>query len=241
MKRRAVLSLVVSSALVAWPSAARAGDVASRLSAAERGALAKGEVVERALRFERGGAEYVGGVAYVVIDAPVGAVMAVLLDVQAYRTFMPMTLEAAHVARTQRELWIRLKHGNRLGEAGYTVRVRRDGGRTLRFWLDPRHPHDIDDLWGYWRVQKLDRGRTLLTYAAALDLGFGMLRVLFEERIRARAMTTPGRLREYVEERWRKSRAPLPRRLPVDTGVDATELRSEGLTTTVAASCSRAS
>jgi hypothetical protein len=65
--------------------------------------------------------------------------------------------------------------------------------------MDPRRPHDIDDVWGFLRVRRFRRGRSLVTVGVALDLGPGPVRWLFEERIRKIALETPRRVRDYVE------------------------------------------
>lgn len=211
MKR--VLLLLLGVLLAGWldSSTAIALEPSGELRAEERAELERGEVVQRAIRFERDGARYVGGIVYVVVDAPPGAVMASLLDVHSYTDYFPMTLEAKRLGARGREMWVYLKHGNRLGEAQYTLRARRDGLYTVRFWLDDAYDHDVDDLFGFWRVTKLSPQRSLLTYAAVLDLGDGLLRSLFEERIRKRALTTPGKVRDHVEKKWRRSQTRLSR------------------------------
>jgi len=208
---RIVILLSVLLCLLLNDSSAYARDPSGQLSQRERAELEHGKVVQRAIRFERNGARYVGGVVYVVVDAPAGAVMASLLDVQSFPKFFPMTLEAKRVGGRGREMWVYLKHGNSLGEGEYTLRAQRDGLRTVRFWLDDAYDHDVEDIYGFWRVAKLPHQRTLLTYAAVLDLGGGMLQALFEERIRKMAMRTPGQVRDHVEKRWRRSQSRLTR------------------------------
>lgn len=203
---RWVLALIACA--LATPASPALADEGA-LTADETARLARGEIVVRSFEFERDSGDYVGGVAYIVVKAPVGAVMGTLMDVPAYQKFMPMTLDARISGVDGRDVWVYLRHGNSLGEAAYTVRARRDGARTLRFWIDGSKDRDIDDLWGYWRVQPLPGGQTLLTYAAALDVG-GILELL-ETRIRNYAINTPKKLRDLVEERVKRLDRPLER------------------------------
>jgi carbon monoxide dehydrogenase subunit G len=183
--------------LALWPASAEAAG----LTSAERARLGRGEVVKREADLELAQGEYVGGVAYVVIQAPPEAVMAALTNVRAYRSIFPMAVGARQVGKRGHDTLIELRHAAKIGEVGYTVRVRQENRRLVRFWLDPSRPHDMDDAWGYFRVDPVGDGATLLTYAAAINLGTGLTRALFGERIREIALDTPTLVRRYVEQR----------------------------------------
>ena len=69
---------------------------------------------------------------------------------------------------------------------------------TVRFWLDPRYAHDLNDANGFFHVES--RGdKTLLTYLVMVDLGSGLFSRLFEGRIRKAALSTPALVKAYVE------------------------------------------
>jgi len=174
---------------------------ADGLSADERARLARGEVVKREVTLDLDHGHYVGGVSYAIIQAAPESVIAALGDVAAYRSILPLTLEARQVDRRGAETWIALRHGGKLGSAAYTMRVRKESRTLIRFWLDPQRPHDVDDAWGYFRVQPFGDGATLLTYGAVVNLGFGITRLLFETRVRDLALNTPALVRRYVEDR----------------------------------------
>ena len=57
----------------------------------------------------------------------------------------------------------------------------------------------IRDLWGYVRVKPLGKGQTLVTMAVALDVGPGLVRALFEDKIQRVILDTPRRIRDYLE------------------------------------------
>lgn len=173
---------------------------AQALSADERLALERGDVVKRAYDPDLPGGGYVGCLSYVVIRAPPDAVTRALLDATTYRATLPLTLAAYQVARRGQDRWVYLEQGGRLGTVEYTALVRPSDDGTVRFWLDPDYPHDVDDAWGFFRVEARPDGRTLLSYGAVVELGHGLVWLLFRERIRRHALETPRLVRRWVED-----------------------------------------
>ena len=171
------------------------------MSRSELDALDAGEIVTRPLAFERHGGRYVGGLAYQVVRAEADQVWAALTDVASLPQALPRTKSAKIVATHDDHAHVELVQGNNLVDATYTVRLERQTPDELRFWLDHRRPHDIDDVWGYFRVQSLGRGRCLVTVAVALDMGPGLARMLFERRIQELVLATPRHIKQFVEPR----------------------------------------
>ncbi|MDI3290193.1 SRPBCC family protein [Polyangium sp. 15x6] len=203
MARRFLALLAVLGALVlACPGHARAG----ALTADEKTRLARGEVVKRTFDVELSEGDFIGGLGYVLIAAPPAEVMAVLLDPGSYRYIFPLTQEARLVGRKGDDFFLTLRQGGATVSGEYTVRARRETPSLVRFWMDPTRPHDIGDCWGFFRVDPADDGKTLLTYGALLHLEFGVIKLLFQEKIRSYALQTPELLRRYVEDR----RGPRP-------------------------------
>lgn len=198
--RRLLASLVLVLAATA-PRAAH-GD---RLSDHEIARLARGQTIARPTTLEAyGGTRYVGGVAYTIVDAAPEAVLAMLDDVEAYRRILPRTKRARVVADRGLSRDIELTQGTALVEATYTVRVDLDrGAGEIAFWLDPARPHSIRDAWGFFRARPLpgDHSRTLLTYGVVVDVGGGLVRELFEERVRAAMLRVPDHVKSYVAMR----------------------------------------
>jgi hypothetical protein len=179
------------------PSSAQAA-----LSGAERDALSAGRMVSRPMRFDTKEGRYVGGVSYQIIEARPEAVLAALSDVTNWPEALPRTKSARLLGSSDGLSRVELVQGTSLVDARYTVVLNREGdGETIRFWLDPAHPHDIRDVWGFFRVQPLPQGRSLITVAAALDLGDGLARLLFEERIASMMLHAPRKIRAFVEPR----------------------------------------
>jgi hypothetical protein len=190
---------------------------AEGLSADENTRLMHGETIRREQTVARGeDGRYVGGVTYTVIEATADELEALLDDVSAYEQILPRTKHANLVGADAGDRFVELRQGNALYETEYTIRVRKDPAQhEVRFWLDRSRPHGIADAWGFFRYEPLAQvspgvPRVLLTYGILVDLGPGIVRDLFEERLRAMMLSVPQRVRQYV---WhaiapRRPRAP---------------------------------
>ncbi len=197
--RRLVAALAFACALGAT-SAARADS----LRPDESARLARGETVIREQTLERGDHRWVGGITYTVMDGSAAEVAAVIDNVESLRRVLPKTKRARVVGTTSDgDQLVELVQGNALMEAQYTIRVRREP-REARFWLDPTRPHGIDDAWGFFRYQPFitstGEARVLLTYGVMVDVGPGIVRDFFEERIRAALLSVPQLVRRQMAE-----------------------------------------
>ncbi len=192
--RSLLLSLVVLAATML--SSTRAS--ADGLSAAETARLERGETVVRTQTIRHGDRRYVGGIVYSVFDARADDVARLLGDVQMWRRILPRTRSAHPVGRSGSDELVELTNGTAFFQATYTMRVRREG-RVVRFWMDPQRRHDIEDAWGFARAEPMPDGRTLVTYGVLIDMGDGLLRDLFENRVRELALSVPDRLRDVLE------------------------------------------
>jgi hypothetical protein len=195
MRSRWVAVAALATAWVTSPSARADG-----LSAAEADQLISGGTVARAQALRGSDQRYVGGVTYTILDARAGELAELLDDVKAWRRFLPKTRSARHVGAAAGDALVEVTHGSALVQVTYTMRVRRDGN-VVRFWMDPSRPHDIKDVWGFFRAEPFDGGRTLVTYGILIDIGGGILRDLFEDRVRELALTVPQRVRRLLLER----------------------------------------
>ena len=189
------------------PAAAKAELIARRaataggFSADERAMLLAGETVSRPMTIERDGGRYVGGVSYQVVRASPDQVLAALGSPRELPSLLPRTKSAKLVGVDSRGALIELCQGTALVDATYSVRVRRARDGELRFRLDPTRPHGIHDVWGYLRARPFGRHHSMVTVAVALDVGPGMFRALFEERIQRVILGTPRQIRDYLEPR----------------------------------------
>jgi hypothetical protein len=188
-------ALMLAAAIAFVAPSARA----DALSGDESAQLGRGDTVVRAQTIERGDHRWVGGVTYTVLDATAADMEALLDDVGSWHRVLPRTKSAVKVGDAGGDTLIELRQGSSLFETKYTIRVRKDAAaRTVRFWLDPSRPHGIDDAWGFFRVEPIDGARVLFTFGVLLDIGDGIARTLFEERIRAATLAVPQRVRQHL-------------------------------------------
>jgi len=198
--RRLLATLAFVSAYGATTTAARA----EALSPEELARLARRETVIREQTIERGDHRWIGGITYTVMDASAAEVAAVVDNVESLRRVLPRTKRARVVGTASGgDQLVELVQGNALVEAEYTIRVRREP-REARFWLDPTRPHGIDDAWGFFRYEPFigpsGEERVLMTYGILVDVGPGLVRDLFEERLRAALLSVPQLMRRQVAE-----------------------------------------
>jgi hypothetical protein len=184
-------------ALLSVPAAVSAK--APALSQSEREALLAGEVVARPMRIETSAGSYRGGLSYSLVHAPAAAVLAALSNVDSLPQALPHTKSARLIDVRGGIARVELVQG---GGTSYTVRIERVQGRSeLRFWLDSSRPHDIEDVFGFFRVEPFGKGESLVTVAAAVDLGSGITSLLFSSAVERAVLSTPWQIREYVEPR----------------------------------------
>jgi hypothetical protein len=192
--------LLKTACVVALVSVATAASAASpALSPSEREALLAGEVVARPMRIETDSGSYRGGLSYSLVHARAAAVLAALSNVDSLPQALPHTKSARLIDVRGGIARVELVQG---GSTSYTVRIERVVGRSeLRFWLDSSRPHDIEDVFGFFRVEPFGRGESLVTVAAAVDLGSGITSLLFSNAVERTVLSTPRQIREYVEPR----------------------------------------
>lgn len=172
---------------------------ADGLSAPEIETLFRGQTVARKQTLERGGRHYVGGVTYALLDANADDVARLFDSADAWRRVLPETRSTRPVGTVDDDSLIEVTHGNAILQVTYTMRVHREP-RSAHFRLEPRRRHDIEDVWGFLRAEPLADGRTILTYGVLIDMGPGLLRDLFEDRMRETALTVPERMRGLLIE-----------------------------------------
>jgi len=183
---------------------AEPGHGAQPLSAFERGQLWVGERIERPLSLTGTAGRTVGGIGYQVVSSPPAEVVAALLDVSRLPQMLPNTRSARLVAREGGLAFVELEQGVAPFIARYTIVLQPvPGSDQVRFWLDQRFSHDIEDVFGFFRVEPLGPQRSLLTAAVAVDLGDGLLSSLFERRVQALVLRSVTSIRDFLEPpRW---------------------------------------
>lgn len=202
--KKTLACLALAAACLTAGSPARA----ERLTEAEIERLQAGATVVRPQVVEEEGARYVGGVSYAIVSASLDELASVFDDVAAYRELLPRTKRARLVGENDGARYVELLQGNSMLTTSYTIRLRHDrAGHVVRFRLDPTHPHPaLRDAWGFFRYEVLpgDPNKVLLTYGVLADLGQGVLRDMFEDRVRAVMLTVPELVQRYVVHHVRR-------------------------------------
>jgi hypothetical protein len=193
---------------VAAPAApASAEELASEpgFTREQQEALRSGHAVEHRVSFGRHGRNYVGGVSYLLVNAEPRRVFDVLNNLPTLREVLPRTRRTDVIDRQDGSVRVELEMGNNVVSTTYTVFFALEPaasaaeGHLVRFWLDPSRPHSIGDVWGFFRATPFHDGRTLVAVGAAVDLGQGLIRMLFETRIQRSILRMPRRIRDTVE------------------------------------------
>ena len=161
---------------------------------------------------------YVGGTAYVLVDALPDQVMALLDDTDCYWQVLPRVWDVKLLGWDKGERIVELEQGTQLVRGRYTARVRTEhlpGSRhAIRFTLDKTRPHSLRDAHGSVEIEPYGPRQSLVTWRVKFDLGPGIVRWLFEERIRRASLLTPVLLRTYVESRVERAKASLQEAAP---------------------------
>ncbi|MET0411414.1 MAG: SRPBCC family protein [Polyangiaceae bacterium] len=171
----------------------------------QQAVLRSGQTVEHAVSFHRHGRSYVGGVSYLLVNAEPRRVFDVLNNLPTLREVLPRTRRTDVIDRQDDSVRVELEMGNDMVSTTYTVFFALEPaqaaseGHLVRFWLDPSRPHSIGDVWGFFRATPFHDGRTLVVVGAAVDLGQGLIRMLFETRIQRTILRMPRRIRDTIE------------------------------------------
>jgi hypothetical protein len=162
--------------------------------------LARGQTVSRRHDERQGSHRYVGGMSYTIADWGTDQVGSLVDDLSLWKRYIPRVRDVHRAPSTGPDRVVDVEHGNALISVAYSMRVHRDG-RVIRFWMDPTRRHDIEDVWGYFRLEPMPDGRTLVTFGILIDLGDGMIRDLFEDEVRKLALEIPNNVRTVIDER----------------------------------------
>ena len=185
---------------------------AATLSQDEIRHLESGASVVREQTIERGDGRYVGGIVYAIVNASPAEVERLFDDHANWNRILPKTRSARTLESHSEtgESTVELHQGTALVQASYALRIRKhvdqagEGpgpkGRGIDFWLDQGRPHSIDDAWGFFRYEDIGGGRLLLRYGILVDMGSGILRELFEERLRRVMLSVPSLVQRYFVE-----------------------------------------
>jgi hypothetical protein len=196
---------------------------ASGLTSEQHQTLRGGGRVEQFLELNRQGQHYVGGVSYSLVRAETHEVFEVLNQLATLSEVLPGTRNTRIVERQGNRVRVELEQGNSVVSTTFTVFFQHEppedrfDPQVVRFWLDRSQPHSIDDAWGFFRATRYDAQHSLVSVGALVNLGPGLIRMLFEQRIQRSILRMPNRIRETVERTFRPGPAVPALTEPVST------------------------
>jgi hypothetical protein len=170
--------------------------------------LRGGGRVEELIELDRQGQRYVGGVSYAVVRAEPHQVFEVLNHLHSLADVLPQTRSSRIIDRSGNRVRVELEQGNSVVSTTFTVFFELeppagpDDPHVVRFWLDPSQPHSIEDAWGFFRATRYDARHSLVSVGALVNLGPGVIRMLFEQRIQRAILRMPKRIRQTVERTY---------------------------------------
>ena len=240
-----VARLIVAAAVL-WPAAPRS--VEGQKNAAERARMAccqdftqaekrkleAGELVVRRADERQKELKLIGGTSWQLIEAPIGKVWDVLIDMKYYRRILPQVSDVRLIEdrerkperepekkperERERERTFFIKHGNELLSICYYVDIKINSGRKeIRFRMDPREECTVKAGWGFYLLRPHGKDRTVLVYGIMADIGEGIILALLRDQIHEWMLKVPWMVKRLVESERAKQHAAAaraPRRSP---------------------------
>lgn len=187
-----------TTALVAAPAGAEPEAEVSRFTPDERARLLSHGEVRRRFTFTHGRRSYLGALSYSGIAREAATVLSTLQDMDHLPRALPATRETFFPNPNDRQA-LRVVHGTFLVNGGYTLSWNPQPSQNLiRFWLDRSQPADVEDVFGFFRVEAYGPQQSILTVAVAVDPGEGLLAAMFRGKIHD-FMSRPARyIKNYI-------------------------------------------
>lgn len=178
-RRRFLVGALLPPALWLLPDASAAA--VTPLAAEEARALKRDGSVERRFQWRVDGGIYLGALSYCRVKRPASELFEMLLRPEILRVALPVTRDV-QFADSQEKL--RVVQGTFLVNGSYTLDWRPNPAqRQINFWLDQGQPHDVEDVFGYFRVRAESDSSCVLTVALAVSLGDSVVAEIFRGSI----------------------------------------------------------
>lgn len=186
------------------------GAATAELTVEEVARLNAGDVVVSTDTATAGGGSRAATIkAYCVINKPLDAVWAVMLDYQKFDEFMPRLTKMEILERTRDTAKVTETVRAGLRTVTYTLDLKFDHARRRVSWaLDKSRKNDIADTSGAWEFVPWGRGTTLVRYTTSVDSGMFVPRFLEELLVKHGVPETLVSLRRRTESNgaWKKER-----------------------------------
>jgi carbon monoxide dehydrogenase subunit G len=151
------------------------------LSREESSRLFTGGSVERRFELTLNARPYLAALSYSGVSRPKAEVFRIMSTPEELPKALPVTRDTKFVNNNSQMYVVQ---GTFLIHGSYTLHwVVDEATGLVRFWLDPKLPHDITDVVGFFRVEEQAPGRSLLTVAVAVDIGDSPVAGMFKGKI----------------------------------------------------------
>ena len=198
----AKLALALFAATVSMGTASEAN--AQRLTASERGALDRGELVTRSTEERRGSLHLFGGTSWQVLDLTPEQAWRAVKDKRLLRYMLPQVAASRVVTETATSATIEFSHRYGPISATYRLRFRYDEENHLvTFQLDEAHAGPLRAAWGFFKVRP-HGDHSLISFGAKVDIGSGLAISALRPTIHEWVLKIPLTMKWYVEGRGRR-------------------------------------
>lgn len=197
----ALFSTPAEAAEVRRPRVQIEQGVLAGFSRTDRDKLSSYQSVTHAEKFTRDGREYLSGISYQLVDMKADELFGLLQKVDhTLPRALPATHKARYIGSEDGLPLVQMIHGNSFLNGTYTVLWQPQAERReVSFWLSPGHPHDLDDIWGFFRITPVDQGRrSLVTVAVAVDLGS---KQMYAGKVQQLILKSARYIRKFVDRR----------------------------------------
>jgi hypothetical protein len=151
------------------------------LSREELKQLSIGGSAERRFELTLNNRSYLAALSYSGVARPKSEVFRIMSTPEELPKALPVTRDTRFVNNNSQMYVVQ---GTFLIHGSYTLHwVVDEPSGLVRFWLDPKLPHDITDVVGYFRVEEQAPDRCLLTVAVAVDIGDSPVAGMFKGKI----------------------------------------------------------
>lgn len=171
------------------------------LTADERAAIERGELVAREWRQTRPPHLWIGGASYLRIPRSPEEVWRALHDVSHWHDMLPSATETRQVDERGGDPIVEIHHAYGPVRAQYAVRAHFDeSARRCTLDLEPDRPHDIDGGRAIIEVHRWHRERdaSLVVWAVLTDPGDGLLMPFVLDAIQHWAVRVPETLATFL-------------------------------------------
>ncbi len=139
-----------------------------RFNKEERAKLLKGEPVFKHVKKENEEGEIEGyGKAFVIIEKPVETSFEIFCEFDKHHLYFPRKKKSEVVKKWDNKALVHKVFGFYVVDIEYTVLYSIDAKKhRVDYKMDKDYPHDLEEVEGFFRFEKIDEDRTLFSYAA---------------------------------------------------------------------------